>query len=88
MIYGVILYKKPLSIKRIALANGLVMIFVNICLNTYWLTLLYGQAFMAILPARVIKQIVLFPIYVALFYGVSKIMGKAHLFTMVKGERA
>ena len=45
-------------------------------------------AFMAILPARVIKQIVLFPIYVALFYGVSKIMGKAHLFTMVKGERA
>ena len=43
---------------------------------------------MAILPARVIKQIVLFPIYVALFYGVSKIMGKAHLFTMVKGERA
>lgn len=52
------------------------------------LTLLYGQAFMAILPARVIKQIVLFPIYVALFYGVSKIMGKAHLFTMVKGERA
>ncbi len=88
VIYGVILYKKPLSIKRIALANGLVMIFVNICLNTYWLTLLYGQAFMAILPARVIKQIVLFPIYVALFYGVSKIMGKAHLFTMVKGERA
>ena len=45
-------------------------------------------AFMAILPARVIKQIVLFPIYVALFYGVSKIMGKAHLFAMVKGERA
>ena len=88
VIYGVILYKKPLSIKRIALANGLVMIFVNICLNTYWLTLLYGQAFMAILPARVIKQIVLFPIYVALFYGVSKIMGKAHLLTMVKGERA
>lgn len=88
VIYGIVLYKKPISIKRIAFANGLVMLLVNACLNTYWLTLLYGQAFIAILPARIIKQMVLFPIYVAMFYAVSKVMGKAHLFTLVKGERA
>ena len=35
VIYGMILYKRPLTIRRVALANGLVMILVNICLNTY-----------------------------------------------------
>lgn len=88
VIYGMVLYKKPLSLKRVALANGLVMILVNICLNTYWLTLLYGDAFFAILPARVLKQIVMFPIYVALFYSVSKVLGKANLFAVIKGQKA
>ncbi len=87
VIYGMILYKRPLTIRRVALANGLVMILVNICLNTYWLTLLYGNAFFAILPARVIKQAVMFPIYVALFYGVSRVLGKAKLFVFAKGQQ-
>lgn len=87
VIYGMVLYKKPLSLKRVALANGLVMILVNIGLNTYWLTLLYGDAFFAILPARVLKQAVMFPIYVALFYGVSRVLGKAKLFTFIKPYR-
>ena len=86
VIYGMVLYKRPLTIRRVALANGLVMILVNICLNTYWLTLLYGNAFLAILPARAIKQAVLFPIYVALFYGVSRVLGRARLFTVIRGQ--
>ena len=87
VIYGMVLYKRPLTIRRVALANGLVMILVNICLNTYWLTLLYGNAFLAILPARAIKQAVMFPIYVALFYGVSRVLGRARMFTVIKGQR-
>ena len=88
IIYGMVLYKKPITIKRIALANGLVMIFVNTILNTLWLKLLYGNAFFAILPARFLKQIVMFPIYVALFYTVSKMLSKADFFTFVRGQRA
>ncbi|MDO4311523.1 MAG: folate family ECF transporter S component [Eubacteriales bacterium] len=88
VIYGMVLYKRPLTLKRVALANGLVMILVNICLNTYWLTVLYGNAFLAILPARALKQLVMFPIYVALFYGVSKVLGRANLFAVIKGQRA
>lgn len=86
VLYGMVLYKRPLTIRRVALANGLVMILVNICLNTYWLTLLYGNAFLAILPARAIKQAVMFPIYVILFYGVSRVLGRARLFTVIKGQ--
>lgn len=88
MIYGVILYKKPVQLKRILLANGLVMIFVNILLNTYWLTLLYGQGFLAILPVRVLKEIILYPIYVALFYSVSKVMKKANVLMILRGKSA
>lgn len=88
VIYGMVLYKRPLTIRRTALANALVMIVVNIGLNTYWLTLLYGNAFFAILPARAIKQALMFPIYVALFYGVSRILEKARLFTFIKGQGA
>lgn len=88
VIYGMVLYKRPFTIRRTALANALVMIFVNIGLNTYWLTLLYGDAFFAILPARIIKQAVMFPIYVALFYGVSRILGRARVFTVIKGQGA
>ena len=83
IIYGMVLYKKPPTLGRVALANGIVMIVVNICMNTYWLTLLYGDAFFAILPARIIKQAVMYPIYVALFYGVSRVLGKAKMFALV-----
>ena len=83
IIYGMVLYKKPPTLGRVALANGIVMIVVNICMNTYWLTLLYGDAFFAILPARIIKQAVMYPIYVALFYGISRVLGKAKLFALV-----
>ena len=88
VIYGMVLYKRPLTIRCVALANGLVMILVNICLNTYWLTLLYGNAFLAILPARALKQAVMFPIYVALFYGVSRVLGRARLFTVIRGQQS
>ena len=86
LIYGMILYKKPLSIKRVIVANTLVTVFVNLLVNTYWLTLLYGNAFMALLPARIVKQIIMLPIEVILFYGVARVLIKARLFTFLKSE--
>lgn len=80
IIYGIVLYKKPLSMKRIIAANGLVTVLINLLLNTYWLTLLYGNTFVALLPARVVKQIIMLPIEVVLFYAVAKVLSRAHLF--------
>ena len=87
LIYGMVLYKKPLSIKRIIVANTLVTILVNLLLNTYWLTLLYGNAYMALLPARIVKQIVMLPIEVILFYAVAKILVKSGLFTFIRDSK-
>lgn len=79
LIYGLVLYQRPLSIKRVILANSLVTVLVNLLLNTYWLTALYGDALAALLPARLVKQLIMLPIEVILFYTVARVLAKAHL---------
>lgn len=88
LIYGFVLYKEPLTFKRVLLANLLVTVFVNLGLNTYWLTLLYGDGFFALLPVRILKQIIMLPIETVLFYTVAKTLAKANVLTMVRGMRA
>ena len=51
-IYGLFFYKKNLSLPRILTAKLVVIVLCNIVLGTYWLTLLNGKGFLAILPAR------------------------------------
>ena len=86
IIYGMILYKKPLTIKRVIAANGLVTLIVNLGMTTYWLTILYGNAFFAILPARVIKELIMLPISVILFYTVAKVLAKARVFAGLRSK--
>ena len=68
VIYGSILYKKPLRIWRILLAEFLVKLFVNCGLNTLWLNMMNGKAFMAILPARALKNAIMLPIDTAILF--------------------
>ena len=84
VIYGVVLYRRPLTLKRVILANVLVTVFVNLLLNTYWMSVLYGNAFLAMLPARAVKQALMLPIDVILFYTVARILGKANVLEMIK----
>ena len=83
-IYGTILYKKPVCLKRVILANGLVTVFVNLLLNTYWMSILYGNAYMVLFPTRAVKQLIMFPIEVILFYSVAKMFERANIFAIVR----
>ena len=87
LIYGMVLYKKPLSLNRVIVANTLVTILVNLLLNTYWLTLLYGNAYMALLPARIVKQLIMLPIEVILFYAVARVLVKSGLFAFIRNSK-
>ncbi|MFA9376183.1 MAG: folate family ECF transporter S component [Lachnotalea sp.] len=62
IIYGVLLYKKPIKIYRIALAGLLDKVIVNCGLNTLWLSILYGKGFLILLSARIIKNVIMWPI--------------------------
>lgn len=84
IIYGTVLYKRPLSFLRVAAANSAVAVIVNLGLNTYWLTLLYGDAFFALLPVRAFKQLIMLPIDIVLFYVLARLLLKANLFEAVR----
>lgn len=72
IIYGTILYHKPISVKRILVAEFLVKLIVNCFLNTLWLSLMGGKAFFVILPARAIKNAIMLPIDTfILFFALS-----------------
>jgi ECF transporter S component (folate family) len=72
LLYGFLLYNRPLSLKRIIVANVLRVIFIDQLLNTYWLTVMYGYNFMAMLPMRAVKNLIMLPIETLLLFGTIK----------------
>ena len=78
-VYGSILYKKQVSIKRIFAAEFFVSLICNIFLGTLWLNVLYGKAFIAILPMRALKNIILLPINSFMAFAILKFMEQHNL---------
>ena len=72
VIYGLLLYKTRRTTWQIIAARVIVCIFVNIGLNTVFLTLLYGPSRLATLPLRVFKNLIQLPIDCLLLGAVSK----------------
>lgn len=85
-IYGCFYYKKPLTVWRIFLAKGLVILIVNIFLGTLWLDLIYGKAFMAILPGRVVKNLIMWPIDTAVFYIIMKVLDQTGILKVFRSN--
>jgi len=77
VIHGLFLYKKPIQVPRILLSHLVVKIFVNILLGTLWLNLLYGKAFFALLPNRIVSNAIMLPIDTAITYFALKLASKA-----------
>jgi ECF transporter S component (folate family) len=72
LIYGCILYKRALSLKRIIIANLTHLVIINLFLNTFWLTMMYGYDFMALLPLRALKALIMLPIETIMLYTLIK----------------
>lgn len=89
LIYGSILYQKPVRWKRIILAEFLVKLLINCILNTLWLSMLYGNAFVVLLPPRILKNIIMLPIdSVILYFSLNYIGQAAKHFGFVKNKMA
>ncbi len=72
VIYGMMLYKTKRTTWQIIAARVIVCLFVNIVLNTVFLTMLYGPSRLATLPIRVFKNLIQLPIDCLLLGAVSK----------------
>ncbi len=62
VIYGIFLYNKPATWSRVLCALAVISIVVNLGLGTYWLSIMMGKGFIALLPARIFKVIVIIPV--------------------------
>ncbi|MDD6638711.1 MAG: folate family ECF transporter S component [Lachnospiraceae bacterium] len=62
VLYGSILYKKPVTIPRVFVAEFAAKVIVNCGFNTLWISVLYGKGFLAILPMRLLKNAIMLPI--------------------------
>lgn len=78
-IYGVFLYKDPNKkisnlkfIIRLIISSLIVLILIKIFIESVFLNILYGKAYLVVVTTRISTQLVLFPIQVALIFGLEK----------------
>ena len=76
MFYGMLLYQKKPTVLRVILAELLTVFVGNIFLNSIALAPTVGSGFIGILPARIIKNILFFPIQSVLVYLILSFMKK------------
>lgn len=77
LIFGLVLYKKEVTLWRALLASALVCLVVNLLLNTYWLTIIIGKAYGVLLTTRAVKELIAFPIMGFLIVAMDKTVIKA-----------
>lgn len=74
LIPGLIFYKNSSKhiFKKLLLAILIVEIFVSLILNTFWLKIIIGKAFLALLPSRAITRLIIAPIELFIIYSLFK----------------
>jgi len=79
MIYGIILYRSPKNMLRIIIAVSIVVIVVDLGLNTYWLSIITGKGVVALFVPRLIKSIIMLPIQSLLIFSCLKFIPQKNL---------
>ncbi len=83
-IYGCFYYKKKLTLWRVLLAKLIVILVVNVFLNTLWLDMLYGKGFLVLLPARAVKNLIMWPIDSVIFLALTRLIEQTGVFRMFR----
>ena len=91
-IYGLLLHRKEENtdtdkqfIIRVILAVVLVTVVANIGLNTLWLSLTTGKAFMVLIASRIVKELVMVPIKIIVMIFLERVLRKPFAI-YVRGE--
>lgn len=75
VVYGLFLYKKPVTVLNVALSILLITLFIDLGLNTLWLSMITGKAAIALLIPRIYKSAIMFPVQTATIYILWKYIG-------------
>ncbi len=63
-LYGLFLHPQPVSRQRIVLCQAIITLLMHLTINTLLLVPIVGKGFFAILPLRVVKNMLFFPVEV------------------------
>ena len=64
IIYGIFLYRRPVDMRRITACVLTKNILISIILQTFLLTFLSGKGYMALLPARILQNVIMTPVQI------------------------
>ena len=77
VIFGIFLYHRKVTFWRVLVPEILVKLIVNVGLNTLWLDMLYGKGFWALLPHRIVSNLIQLPIDTVVLFAVLTAVQKA-----------
>ena len=66
LVFGFFLHGKEITWKKVLPASLVVILGLNLVLDTIWLSILMGDGFVALLPTRIFKCAVMLPIHLIL----------------------
>ena len=84
VIIGVGLYKKKVTYWRVFIVRLINSIVINVILGTYWLDVMYGKGFIALLPTRLFKNVIMVPIETFIFLAIYKAIEKGGIIQMLR----
>ncbi len=82
VIYGCFFYRRPIRLWRVLAAKFITAMFLNVLLGTYWLSQALGRGFLAMAPARLTKNLIMWPINSLVLYFLLKALEAAGAFRM------
>lgn len=84
LILGFGLYRKKITFLRVLIVRLINSLVVNVLLGTYWLNVMYGKGFLALLPARLIKNVAMIPIETMIFLVIYNALNKSGIIHMIR----
>ena len=85
-IYGCSYYGRPVTLRRIFITKLIVTVVVNMALGTMWISLLYGRAFMVLLPSRALKDLLVWPVESMIFDTLALALEDAGIYKLLKKD--
>jgi len=64
IVYGLLLHKHPKSLPRICIAAIIVTVALQFVLDTAWLVFFFERGFIALLPTRIIRTLIMLPMQI------------------------
>ncbi len=83
ILYGCCFYKSKITFTRVLIAVTISTFVINMLLNTFWLSQYFGSSFIGLLSGRFVKELIMYPIQIVIYYTVLKTFSSVKIFKRI-----